>query len=128
MKLVLYWSEQQKFGKETECRPSRWNSAEQDLTIFYHYSWTIVKCAETHLNWKFCNTLVEKFLFNLGFYWAKIYIRLMGYRSSDWGYFSVYHNIHTGSGYHPVTYQIGTGGTFHGDKTARMWSWPITSI
>jgi hypothetical protein len=34
----------------------------------------------------------------------------------------------TGSGAHPVSYPMGTEGSFPGSKAARAWSWPVTSI
>jgi hypothetical protein len=39
------------------------------------------------------------------------------------GNFSLRHRVQTGSGAHPASYQMGTGGSFPGD-----WSWPLTSI
>jgi len=38
------------------------------------------------------------------------------------------HCIQTSSGTHLVSYPMGTGGYFLGDKAARAWSWPLTSI
>jgi len=34
----------------------------------------------------------------------------------------------TGSGAHPASYPMGTGGSFLGGKAAGSWSWPLTSI
>jgi hypothetical protein len=42
--------------------------------------------------------------------------------------FSLHHRVHTGSGAHPVSYPMGTKGSFPGDKEAGAWSWPLTSI
>jgi hypothetical protein len=44
------------------------------------------------------------------------------------GSFSLRHRIQTGSGAHPASYPVGTGGSFPGDKAAGAWSWPLTSI
>jgi hypothetical protein len=38
------------------------------------------------------------------------------------------HSVQTGSGVHPASYQIGTGGSFPGGKALRAWSWPLTSV
>jgi hypothetical protein len=40
--------------------------------------------------------------------------------------FSLLH-VETGSGAHPTSYPIGTGGSFPGGKAAGAWSWPPTS-
>jgi hypothetical protein len=46
---------------------------------------------------------------------------------SRWGQeFSLLHVVQTGSGVH-LTYPMGTGGSFSGDKAAGAWSWPLTS-
>jgi len=65
------------------------------------------------------------------------------HRSSDWqgagrsGFdsrgggarnFSLQSSVLTGSGTHPDSYIIDTGGSFPGVKAARAWSWPLTSI
>jgi hypothetical protein len=43
--------------------------------------------------------------------------------------FSVLHRAKTGSGAHPASHPIGTGGfSFYGGKTAGTWNWPLTSI
>jgi aryl-phospho-beta-D-glucosidase BglC (GH1 family) len=42
--------------------------------------------------------------------------------------FSLRHRIQIDSGAHPVSYPMGTGGTFPLDKAAGPWSWLITSI
>jgi hypothetical protein len=49
----------------------------------------------------------------------------MGYRLDSQGLipdgardFSLLHGIHTGSGAHPVSYAMGTGGFFPGDEVA----------
>jgi len=44
------------------------------------------------------------------------------------GNFSIHHRLHTGSGAHPASYQMGTGGFFPGGKAAGSWRWPLTSI
>jgi hypothetical protein len=44
------------------------------------------------------------------------------------GNFSLHHRVQNGSGAHPSSYQIGTRGSFLGDKAAGAWSWPLTSI
>jgi len=44
------------------------------------------------------------------------------------GNFPPHHRVQTGSGAHVASYQTGTGGSFLGDKAARTWSWPFTSI
>jgi hypothetical protein len=36
--------------------------------------------------------------------------------------------VQTGSGAHPISYPMGTGGSFPGGKAAGAWSWPLTSI
>jgi hypothetical protein len=35
--------------------------------------------------------------------------------------------VQTGSGAHPASYLIGTGGSFPGGKVAGPWSWPLIS-
>jgi hypothetical protein len=44
------------------------------------------------------------------------------------GNFSLRHRVQTGSGAHPASYPMGTGGSFHGGIAAGAWSWPLTSI
>jgi len=44
------------------------------------------------------------------------------------GNFSLHHCVQTGSRAHPASYSMGARGSFHGDKEARAWSWPLTSI
>jgi hypothetical protein len=39
-----------------------------------------------------------------------------------------YHRVQNGSGAHPVSYPMGTRGSFPGGKAAEAWSWPLTSI
>jgi hypothetical protein len=40
-----------------------------------------------------------------------------------------YHgSVQNGSGAHPASYPIGTGGSFPGGKAVGTWSWPLTSI
>jgi hypothetical protein len=47
---------------------------------------------------------------------------------SWWGQeFSLLHVIQTGSGVHPTSYLMGTGGSFHRGKATALWSWPLTS-
>jgi hypothetical protein len=40
--------------------------------------------------------------------------------------FFFHHRVQTDSGDHQVSYPIGTGGSFPGDKTAEAWSWSLT--
>jgi hypothetical protein len=42
--------------------------------------------------------------------------------------FPILHNIITGSGAHPTSYPMGTGGTIPGTEVAGAWSWSLTSI
>jgi hypothetical protein len=42
--------------------------------------------------------------------------------------FFFFHSVRTGSGAHPVSYPMGTGGSFPGGKAAEAWSRPLTSI
>jgi len=56
-------------------------------------------------------------------------------RSDDWGSnpsggweFFLRHRIQIGSGVHPASCPMGTGGTFREGKAAGMWSWPLNSI
>jgi hypothetical protein len=44
------------------------------------------------------------------------------------GNFSLHHRVQNGSGVHPTSYPMDTGGSFPGGKTAGSWSWPLTSI
>jgi hypothetical protein len=44
------------------------------------------------------------------------------------GNFSLHHRVQPGSGAHPVSYPMGTRGSFPGSKAAGAWSWPLTSI
>jgi hypothetical protein len=44
------------------------------------------------------------------------------------GNFSLHHRVQTGSGAHPASNPMGTGGSFPGGKAAGVWSWPLTSI
>jgi hypothetical protein len=41
--------------------------------------------------------------------------------------FSLLQVVQTGCGVHPISYPMGTGGSFPRDKAARGWSWPLTS-
>jgi hypothetical protein len=53
----------------------------------------------------------------------------LGYGLDNWGSrvqfppgagnFSLRHCVQNGSGAHPASYSVGTGGSFHGDKVAR---------
>jgi hypothetical protein len=42
------------------------------------------------------------------------------------GNFSLHHRVQNGSGTHPVSYPMGTRGSFSRDKAAGAWSWPLT--
>jgi hypothetical protein len=42
-------------------------------------------------------------------------------------YLSISPIVQTGSGVHPTSYTMGTGGSFPGGKAAGAWSWPRTS-
>jgi len=44
------------------------------------------------------------------------------------GNFSLHHRDQNGSGAHPASYPMGTGGSSLGSKAAGAWSWPLTSI
>jgi hypothetical protein len=39
----------------------------------------------------------------------------------------VSHIVHTGSGAHPASYPMGTGGSFLSGKAAGAWGWSLTS-
>jgi hypothetical protein len=41
--------------------------------------------------------------------------------------FSPPHVVQTGSGVHPTSYPMRTGGSFPGGKAAGVWNWPLTS-
>jgi hypothetical protein len=41
---------------------------------------------------------------------------------------SLRHRVKSGSGAHPISYQMGTGGSFPGGKASGAQSWPLTSI
>jgi hypothetical protein len=46
---------------------------------------------------------------------------------SRWGQkFSLLPLVQTGSGIHPTSYPMRTGGSFSGGKAAGAWSWPLT--
>jgi hypothetical protein len=47
--------------------------------------------------------------------------------SAGAGNFSLRHRVQNGSGAHPASYEMGTRGSFPGDKTAGTWNWPLTS-
>jgi hypothetical protein len=44
------------------------------------------------------------------------------------GNFSLHHCIQTGSGAHPASYPVGTGGSFPDGKAAGVWSWQLTPV
>jgi hypothetical protein len=48
--------------------------------------------------------------------------------SAGAGNFSLHHRVQNGSGAHPASYPMGSGGSFPGGKAAGAWSWPLTSI
>jgi hypothetical protein len=55
--------------------------------------------------------------------------RMIGVRfPAGAGNFPLRHRVQTGSGTHPSSYPMGTGGSFPEGKAARAWSWPLTSI
>jgi hypothetical protein len=51
-----------------------------------------------------------------------------GSRYGQGGDFLFCHHVQTGSGAHPASYPMGTGGFFSGSKVAEGWNWPLTSI
>jgi hypothetical protein len=48
--------------------------------------------------------------------------------SAGTGNFSLHHRVQNGSGAHPPSYPMGTGGFFPRDKATGAWNWPITCI
>jgi hypothetical protein len=44
------------------------------------------------------------------------------------GNFCLHHRVQNGSEAHPVSYPMGTSGSFPGGKAAGAWNWPLTSI
>jgi len=44
------------------------------------------------------------------------------------GKFSLHSLVETGSGAHQASHPVGTRGSFPGGKSARAWSWLLTSI
>jgi hypothetical protein len=44
------------------------------------------------------------------------------------GNFFLLHRVQAGSGTHPTSYAMGTGGSFPGSKAAGEWSWPPASF
>jgi hypothetical protein len=44
------------------------------------------------------------------------------------GNFSLHHRVQNGSGAHPASYPMRTGGSFPGGEAAGAWSWPLTSM
>jgi hypothetical protein len=55
--------------------------------------------------------------------------RMIGVRiPAGAGNFSLRHHVQTGSGAHPASYLMRTGGSLPGGKAAGTWSWPLTSI
>jgi hypothetical protein len=51
----------------------------------------------------------------------------MGFESRQGQVFSLLHVVQTGSGFHPTSCPMGTGGSFLGGKEVGTWSWLITS-
>jgi hypothetical protein len=49
------------------------------------------------------------------------------FESRWWQEFSLIHVVRAGSGTHPASYPMGTGGSFPVGKAAGSWSWPLTS-
>jgi hypothetical protein len=55
--------------------------------------------------------------------------RMIGIRfPAGAGNFSLRHRVQTGSGVHPASYPVGTGGSLAGCKTAGAWNWTLISI
>jgi hypothetical protein len=44
------------------------------------------------------------------------------------GNFSLHYRVQNGTGAHPASYLLGTGGYFPGDKAPGAWSWLLTSV
>jgi hypothetical protein len=44
------------------------------------------------------------------------------------GFFTLRYRVQTGSGVHPVSYPVGSGGLFSGGKAVGAWNWVLTSI
>jgi hypothetical protein len=44
------------------------------------------------------------------------------------GIFSLCHRVQTGSGVHPTSYPMGTGGSFIWSKATVAWIWPLTFV
>jgi hypothetical protein len=42
--------------------------------------------------------------------------------------FSLHQRVQNGSGAHPDSYPMGTGGSFPEGKAAEAWDWPLISI
>jgi hypothetical protein len=42
-------------------------------------------------------------------------------------FFFLFHSVYASFVVHPVSYPMGTGGSFHGGKAAGVWSWPFNS-
>jgi hypothetical protein len=91
--------------------------------------WSVVAC---------CSYIVScKFIAWFRSYWGEVSTAL-GYGLDDKGSrvqfpagagnFSLHHRVQNGSGAHPATYSMGTGGSLPGGKAAGAWSWPLTSI
>jgi hypothetical protein len=55
-----------------------------------------------------------------------IFFKKLVYFIGSWaGSFSLLQRVQNGSGAHPASYPVGTGGTFPGGKAAGVWSWPL---
>jgi hypothetical protein len=61
--------------------------------------------------------------------WKRLLLLLvLVYRLDDLGSRVRFHHVQNGSGAHPASYPMCTRGSFPGDKAAKEWSWPLTSI
>jgi hypothetical protein len=98
------------------------------------------------LGWTVTSFAQSVYVTHEGFWYFDLYTLYMGAGIAQWhsaglqaGWlefwvstgarnFSPHHCVQTGSGAHPASYPMGTTGSFHGDKAARAWSWPLTSI
>jgi hypothetical protein len=56
---------------------------------------------------------------------SRFYISIPG---GEVGNFYLHHHVQNGSGVHPASYPMGTGGSFPGGEAAGAWSWPLTSV
>jgi hypothetical protein len=59
--------------------------------------------------------------------WLRLDDREFRVRVPEGQEFTLLHVVQTGSGVHPTSYPMGTGGPFPGGKAAGAWSWPLTS-